>query len=54
MPQSHCITSMDFDPGTNTSYSDYSIMLLSYLVTNISGMPYLKYLKEHVLNGLYV
>ncbi|KAL2282362.1 hypothetical protein FJTKL_10970 [Diaporthe vaccinii] len=45
---------MDFDPGTDTFYSDYGTMPLSYLVTNTTGMPYLENPKEHVLDGLYV
>lgn len=45
---------LDFEPGQDYSYSNYGIMLLSYLVTNITGMPYFEYLKEHVLDGLDV
>lgn len=45
---------LDFEPGSDYSYSNYGIMLLSYLVANITGTPYLEYLKEHVLDGLDV
>lgn len=48
------LQTLDFDPGTDYPYSNYGIMLLSYLVTNVTGMPYLEYLKEHVLDGLNV
>lgn len=48
------LQTLDFDPGTDYPYSNYGIMLLSYLVTNVTGMPYLEYLKEHVLDDLYV
>lgn len=45
---------LDFEPGTDYSYSNYGIMLLSYIVTNVTGTPYLEYLQEHVLDGLDV
>lgn len=45
---------LDFTPGTDEAYSNYGTMLLSYLVTNVTGMPYLEYLREYVLDGLDV
>ncbi|KAG8166621.1 hypothetical protein KVR01_002310 [Diaporthe batatas] len=45
---------LDFTPGTDVVYSNYGTMLMSYLVTNVTGLPYLDYLKEHVLDGLDV
>lgn len=48
------LQTLDFEPGTDYSYSNYGIMLLGYLVTNVTGIPYLDYLQEHVLDGLDV
>ncbi|WQF80806.1 Putative beta-lactamase/transpeptidase [Colletotrichum destructivum] len=45
---------LDFEPGSRSSYSNYGTMLLGYLITNITKQPYLDFLKENVLEGLDV
>jgi len=45
---------LDFAPGTSVAYSNFGTMVLSYLIANLTGMPYHKYLEENVLNGLKV
>jgi hypothetical protein len=40
---------LDFTPGDgNYAYSNFGTMLLSYIVTNLTGTPYLDFLKERV------
>ncbi|KAF9872977.1 hypothetical protein CkaCkLH20_09487 [Colletotrichum karsti] len=45
---------LDFDPGTDYSYSNYGTMLASYVVSNVTGVPYLDFLRDNVLDGLDV
>ena len=40
---------LDFTPGEDYVYSNYGTMLLSYIVTNLIGIPYTDFLKERVL-----
>ena len=41
---------LNYQPGTNSSYSNYGYILLSYLVQNVSGRPsYYDYLSEKIL-----
>lgn len=42
---------LDFTPGTMSAYSNYGTMLLSYIVTNLTGKTYLSYLGKNVLEG---
>ncbi|KAK1676786.1 beta-lactamase/transpeptidase-like protein [Colletotrichum godetiae] len=45
---------LDFAPGTDYAYSNYGTMLLSYIVSNITAMPYLDFLKANILGDLDV
>ena len=36
-------------PGTNYEYSNYGFAILGRIVANVSGMPYPRYISEHVL-----
>ncbi|HEU4629232.1 MAG TPA: serine hydrolase domain-containing protein [Gemmatimonadaceae bacterium] len=39
-------------PGTSYEYSNYGFAILGRVVANVSGMPYARYLEEHVLRPL--
>ncbi|HEU4584290.1 MAG TPA: serine hydrolase domain-containing protein [Gemmatimonadaceae bacterium] len=39
-------------PGTNYEYSNYGFAILGRIVANVSGMPYPRYISEHVLKPL--
>ncbi|KAF4452764.1 penicillin-binding protein [Fusarium austroafricanum] len=43
---------LQFNTGEREAYSNYGNMLLGYLVSNITGMPYFNFLEEHILDGL--
>ncbi|KAF4470151.1 beta-lactamase [Fusarium albosuccineum] len=45
---------LDFTPGDYQAYSNYGPMLLSYVVTNITGLPYLEFLEKNIWDGLDV
>jgi CubicO group peptidase (beta-lactamase class C family) len=45
---------LDFTPGEKEVYSNYGTMLLSYVVTNLTGETYTSYLEKNILNGLEV
>ncbi|KAK2005659.1 penicillin-binding protein [Colletotrichum eremochloae] len=45
---------LDFEPGANVSYSNYGMMLLGYVVSNITQQPFLTFLRENILEGLNV
>lgn len=45
---------LDFTPGNRTEYSNYGTMLLSYVLTNLTGETYMSYLQKNVLAGLDV
>lgn len=45
---------LDFTPGEKSVYSNYGTMLLSYVLTNLTGETYLSYLEKNVLLGLDV
>ncbi|KAH7125296.1 beta-lactamase/transpeptidase-like protein [Dendryphion nanum] len=45
---------LDFTPGTQGAYSNYGTMLLSYVLTNLTEIAYMDYLREFVLEGLEV
>ncbi|KAF2798003.1 hypothetical protein K505DRAFT_297296 [Melanomma pulvis-pyrius CBS 109.77] len=47
-------TPLDFTPGTSVAYSNFGTMLLSYLVTKLTGAPYHEYLVDNVLESLEV
>lgn len=40
---------LDFVPGTNQKYSNFSYLLLSRIIEVVSGMSYEKFIKEYVL-----
>ncbi|KAL1596326.1 hypothetical protein SLS60_008971 [Paraconiothyrium brasiliense] len=43
---------LDFTPGDGGyAYSNFGTMLLSYVVTNLTGTPYVQFLKERVLTS---
>ncbi|EOA87655.1 hypothetical protein ACJQWK_08568 [Exserohilum turcicum] len=42
---------LDYTPGEKTVYSNYGTMLLSYVLTNLTGHTYKSYLEKHVLAG---
>lgn len=42
---------LDFTPGERTAYSNYGTMLLSYVITNLTGESYISYLEKYVLDG---
>ncbi|MBE9169756.1 serine hydrolase [Pleurocapsales cyanobacterium LEGE 06147] len=41
-----------YPPGTLYSYSNHSIALLGYLVEKISGLPFIEYIDENILQPL--
>ncbi|KPM45644.1 hypothetical protein AK830_g933 [Neonectria ditissima] len=45
---------LDYAPGDGYAYSNYGSMLLSYVVTNVTSTPYLKFLQKNILKGLNV
>lgn len=47
---------LDFDPTDNPygAYSNYGTMVMSYLVENITGVPYMDFLRDEILDGLDV
>ncbi|KAF4339783.1 penicillin-binding [Fusarium beomiforme] len=42
------------NPGTKKAYSNYGTMLLGYLVSNVTEMPYMDFLEKNVLKGMDV
>ena len=40
---------LDFDPGTRYAYSNFGYCVLGRIIENISGMPYERFVREHVL-----
>ncbi|KAH5208991.1 hypothetical protein HBI18_192630 [Parastagonospora nodorum] len=42
---------LDFAPGSSYEYSNYGTMLLSYVITNLTGESYLSYIQKNVLEG---
>ena len=45
---------LDFSPGDRSVYSNYGTMLLSYVITNMTGETYSSYIEKNVLAGLDV
>jgi CubicO group peptidase (beta-lactamase class C family) len=45
---------LDFTPGERTAYSNYGTLLLGYVVSNITEMPYMDFLKENIFGDLDV
>jgi CubicO group peptidase (beta-lactamase class C family) len=43
---------LQFTPGEKKVYSNYGLMLLGYLVSNVTGMPYMDFLEKNILQGL--
>jgi len=40
---------LDFDPGTDSKYSNFGYIVLGEVIEKASGQPYEKYVQEHVL-----
>ncbi|KAF4943976.1 hypothetical protein FGADI_13057 [Fusarium gaditjirri] len=45
---------LQFTPGENKAYSNYGFILLGYLVSNVTAMPYMDFLEKNVFQGLDV
>lgn len=45
---------LDYTPGQRSAYSNYGTMLLSYVITNVTGETYESYVQKNVLAGLDV
>lgn len=45
---------LDFAPGDRAVYSNYGTLLLSYVITNLTGESYSSYIEKNVLAGLDV
>ncbi|GAA0872432.1 hypothetical protein GCM10009117_15790 [Gangjinia marincola] len=45
---------MDFEPGTNYSYSSSGYVLLGYIIEKVSGMSYEEYLKSTVFKPFHL
>ncbi|KAF3041436.1 hypothetical protein E8E11_007127 [Didymella keratinophila] len=43
---------LDFAPGERSAYSNYGTMMLSYIITNLTGESYENYIEKNVLNDL--
>jgi CubicO group peptidase (beta-lactamase class C family) len=43
---------LDYSPGQRSVYSNYGTMLLSYVLTNLTGETYMSYLQNNILAGL--
>ena len=44
--------SLDFEPGTQYSYSNTGYSLLAYIIQKVSGMPYEQFLQENIFKPL--
>jgi CubicO group peptidase (beta-lactamase class C family) len=40
---------LDFEPGTDSRYSNFGFIVLGEVVAKVSGQPYEKYVRDHVL-----
>jgi CubicO group peptidase (beta-lactamase class C family) len=40
---------LDFDPGTDSKYSNFGYIVLGEVIAKVSGQPYEKYVRERVL-----
>lgn len=45
---------LDFTPGERSVYCNYGTLMLSYIVSNLTGESYTSYLQKHILSGLDV
>lgn len=45
---------LNFEPGSNNSYSNNGYITLSYIVEQVSGMPFEDYLKENFFQPLHM
>ncbi|VTT65706.1 unnamed protein product [Fusarium fujikuroi] len=43
---------LQFTPGEKKAYSNYGFMLLGYLVSNVTGIPYMDFLEKNIFRGL--
>jgi CubicO group peptidase (beta-lactamase class C family) len=42
---------LDFTPGDRVAYSNYGTLLMSYVISNLTGESYTSYIEKNVLNG---
>jgi N-acyl-D-amino-acid deacylase len=40
---------LDFDPGTDSKYSNFGYIVLGEVIAKVSGQPYEQYVRDHVL-----
>ncbi|KAF9770101.1 hypothetical protein IL306_012392 [Fusarium sp. DS 682] len=45
---------LQLKPGKKSVYSNYGLMLLGYLVSNVTELPYMDFLEKNVLKGMDV
>lgn len=45
---------LDFEPGTEWQYSNTNYVLLSLIVEKVTGEPFYKYLRQHVLDAAHL
>jgi CubicO group peptidase (beta-lactamase class C family) len=45
---------LDFEPGTQWQYSNTNYVLLALIVQKVTGEPFYKYLREHVLDAAHM
>ena len=45
---------LDFDPGTQWQYSNTNFVLAALIVQKVSGEPFAKFLRDHVLNPAHL
>ncbi|MEO7030108.1 MAG: serine hydrolase domain-containing protein [Acidobacteriaceae bacterium] len=45
---------LDFEPGTQWQYSNTNYVLLALIVEKVTGEPFYKYLREHVLDAAHL
>ncbi|MFA9496822.1 MAG: serine hydrolase domain-containing protein [Candidatus Bathyarchaeota archaeon] len=46
------VSSLMFEPGSQSSYGNPSYVTLGQVVAAVSGQPYIEYVQEHILNPL--
>lgn len=46
------ITALDFEPGSANRYSNFGFLLLGEIVHEVSGVPYVDYVRQHILQPL--
>lgn len=46
------LTSLNFEPGAEIQYGNYPFLLLGEIIHEVSGMPYVDYVRQHILQPL--